>query len=129
MRKEAICTTAAPEAIGPYTQAIKFGSLIFVSGQLGIDPATREVVDGGLPAQTRQVLKNLQAVLGAAGASFEDVVKTTIFLTDMRQFATVNEIYAAHFPEPTPARATVEVANLPRGAEIEIELIAVLGER
>jgi 2-iminobutanoate/2-iminopropanoate deaminase len=121
----AIATQAAPAAVGPYSQAIKGGNLVFASGQLGLDPATGQLQQG-LEAQTRQVLANLSAVLGAAGASMADVVKTTIFLVDIRQFATVNAIYSTAFPTPPPARSTVQVAALPLGGLVEIEAIALV---
>ena len=126
MNREAIATQAAPAAVGPYSQAIKTDGLIFASGQLGLDPATGKLQEG-LEAQTRQVLANLTAVLGAAGASMADVVKTTIFLVDITQFATVNAIYSTAFPSPPPARSTVQVAALPLGGLVEIEAIALVG--
>lgn len=128
MIREAIATQAAPAALGPYSQAIKTtqpGGFIFASGQLGLDPATGKLRDG-LEAQTQQILANLTAVLEASGASLADVVKTTIFLTDMAQFATVNSIYATAFAGPPPARSTVQVAALPLGGLVEIEVIAAL---
>ena len=126
MNREAIATQAAPAAVGPYSQAIKTDGLVFASGQLGLDPATGKLQEG-LEAQTRQVLANLTAVLGAAGASMADVVKTTIFLVDITQFATVNAIYSTAFPSPPPARSTVQVAALPLGGLVEIEAIALVG--
>jgi 2-iminobutanoate/2-iminopropanoate deaminase len=121
-----ISTTAAPAAIGPYSQAVGAGSYLFLSGQIGLDPATAHVVDGGIDAQTRQVMANLSAVLGAAGLSFADVVKTTIFLIDMNDFSAVNAIYGESFEgAPPPARSTVAVAALPRGARVEIDAIAL----
>jgi 2-iminobutanoate/2-iminopropanoate deaminase len=125
MNREAVATQAAPAAVGPYSQAIKGGTLVFASGQLGIDPATGKLQEG-LEAQTRQVLANLSAVLSAAGASMADVVKTTIFLVDISQFATVNAIYGTAFPSPPPARSTVQVAALPLGGLVEIEAIALI---
>lgn len=125
MNHEAVATQAAPAAVGPYSQAIKGGTLVFASGQLGIDPATGKLQEG-LEAQTRQVLANLSAVLSAAGASMADVVKTTIFLVDISQFATVNAIYGTAFPSPPPARSTVQVAALPLGGLVEIEAIALI---
>ena len=125
MNREAITTQAAPAAVGPYSQAIKTGGLVFASGQLGLDPATGKLQEG-LEAQTHQVLANLSAVLSASGASMADVVKTTIFLVDMSQFATVNAIYGTAFPSPPPARSTVEVAALPLGGLVEIEAIALV---
>jgi 2-iminobutanoate/2-iminopropanoate deaminase len=125
VNREAIATQAAPAAVGPYSQAIKTESLIFASGQIGLDPATGKLQEG-LEAQTRQVLANLAAVLGASGASMADVVKTTIFLVDISQFAHVNAIYSTAFPAPPPARSTVQVAALPLGALVEIEAIALV---
>ncbi len=123
--KELIATTAAPAAIGPYSQAIRGGRLIFCSGQLGLDPATGELA-AGVEQQAEQALSNLRAVLGAAGATMDDVVKTTIFLADMADFAAVNAIYARHFGEPFPARSTVAVAGLPRGGRVEVEATALV---
>jgi 2-iminobutanoate/2-iminopropanoate deaminase len=125
VNREAIATQAAPAAVGPYSQAIKTESLIFASGQIGLDPATGKLQEG-LEAQTRQVLANLAADLGASGASMADVVKTTIFLVDISQFAHVNAIYSTAFPTPPPARSTVQVAALPLGALVEIEAIALV---
>ncbi len=123
--KEPIATAAAPAAIGPYSQAIRGGRLIFCSGQLGLDPATGELA-AGVEQQAEQALSNLRAVLGAAGATMDDVVKTTIFLADMADFAAVNAIYARHFGEPFPARTTVAVAGLPRGGRVEVEATALV---
>jgi len=120
---EIIHTTAAPAAIGPYNQAVRAGNFVFASGQLGLDPATGVLAEG-VEAQARQALANIQAVLEAAGATFADVVKTTIFLTDMGDFQTVNTVYAAAFAADPPARSTVQVAALPRGGAVEIEMIA-----
>ena len=117
-------TSAAPPASGAYSQAIRAGNLIFVAGQLGADPATGELADG-VAAQAERVLLNLTAVLDAAGASLDRVVKTTIFLSDMANFETVNEAYARHFPAPYPARSTVAVREMPRGGLVEIECIAI----
>ena len=124
--KIAIHTADAPAALGPYSQAIRSGDLLFTSGQVGFHPATGELVSGGVEPETRQVLSNLAAVLQAAGLSFGDIVKSTIFLADMDDFATVNAIYGKAFPEGTvpPARSTVQVARLPRDARIEIEVVA-----
>jgi 2-iminobutanoate/2-iminopropanoate deaminase len=127
VNREAIATQAAPAAVGPYSQAIKSGNFVFASGQLGLDPATGKLQEG-LEAQTQQVLANLEAVLSAAGASMVDVVKTTIFLVDISQFAQVNAIYGQAFPTPPPARSTVQVAALPLGGLIEIEAIARVKE-
>ncbi len=124
MLKKQIQTTAAPAAIGPYSQAVQLGDLIFYSGQIPLDPQTGGIVDGGIVAQTRQVMANMDAMLKASGRGFADVVKTTIYLTDLAEFAVVNEIYGEFFTEVPPARACVQVAALPKGAEIEIEWIA-----
>jgi 2-iminobutanoate/2-iminopropanoate deaminase len=119
-----IHTDGAPKAIGPYSQAIRSGDLVFCSGQIGLDPATGNLVSGGTAAEAEQVMKNLAAVLGAAGLGFEHVVRTTIYLVDLADFTSVNEIYGRHLREPFPARATVGVAALPRGARVEIDAIA-----
>ena len=126
MAYEVIHTDNAPAAIGPYSQAIKAGNLLFVSGQVPFVPATEEIVEGDVKAQTAQSLKNLQAILKEAGADFSNVVKTTVFIKDMNEFAQVNEVYAEYFGDNKPARACVEVARLPRDVKVEIELIAVL---
>jgi reactive intermediate/imine deaminase len=125
MTKNAIHTPAAPAAIGPYSQAIRAGDTIYLSGQIGLDPATGNLRDG-LEAQTRQVLENLRAVAVAGGGALDDVVKLTLLLADMADFAKVNEIMAAFFSKPYPARATYQVAALPRGARVEIEAVLVL---
>ena len=124
---EAISSKAAPAAIGPYSQAIKSGNMVFLSGQVALDPATGNFLDGDITSQTNRVLDNLAAVLEAAGCTFGDVVRTTIYLTDLGDFATVNATYAKRFQEgrPFPARATVQVAALPKGARVEIDAIAV----
>jgi len=122
-----IQTNAAPAAIGPYSQAIRAGGLVFTAGQIGLDPGTGELVDG-VVAQAERALRNLTAVLDAAGTSFERVVKTTIFLADMGDFAAVNEAYAAHVSSPYPARSTVAVRELPKGALVEIDAIALVGD-
>ena len=124
--RQAIATDGAPKAIGPYSQAIRAGSLLFLSGQIPLDPATGAMVEGDITAQTQQVFANLKAVLAEAGASFDHVVKTTVFLADMNDFATVNEIYGTYFSSPAPARATVQAARLPKDARVEIDLIASL---
>jgi len=127
MQRTVIATPAAPAAIGPYSQAIRAGNLVFTSGQIPLDPATGQMVTGDLTAETRRVLDNLAAVLAAAGVGFADVVKTTIFLTDMGDFAAVNALYAERFAGAPPARSTVQVARLPKDARVEIEMIAVGG--
>jgi 2-iminobutanoate/2-iminopropanoate deaminase len=119
-----IATSAAPAAVGPYSQAIDIGSLVFCSGQVGLDPASGELVEGGLAAQAERALRNLSAVLDAAGLTTGDVVKTTVFLVDMGDFAAMNGVYARFFPDPPPARSTVAVAGLPKGVKVEIEVIA-----
>lgn len=124
-KKKAVETANAPKAIGPYSQAIVADDFVFVSGQIGIDPKTGNLVEGGIRAETEQVLKNLGEVLRAAKSNFDNVVKATIFLADINDFALVNEIYAKHFKSPYPARATVQVARLPRDARIEIEVTAI----
>lgn len=125
-KKEVVKTDQAPKAIGPYSAGIKNGNFVYTSGQLGLDPATGNFVEGGIEAETRQALKNLQAVLEAAGASLEDVVKTTVFLRDMGEFAKMNGVYAEFFKENPPARSAVQVAALPKGGAVEIEAVAIL---
>lgn len=126
--KEIIQTEHAPHAIGPYSQAIKTNGLVFASGQIPTDPETGQFVQGGIEEQTEQVLRNLSAVLEAAGSSLSRVVKTTVFLADMQEFGAMNEIYGKFFNEDPPARATVEAARLPRDARVEIEAIALVGD-
>ncbi len=123
--KRAISTPLAPAAIGPYSQAIVAGDHVFVSGQIAIDPASRNLVEGGILPETSQVLNNLTAVLAAAGCGLADVIKTTVFLADMDDFATMNGVYEAYFSEPYPARACVQAAKLPKGVRVEIECIAL----
>lgn len=124
--KEIVATDRAPRAIGPYSQAVRSGNLLFVSGQIPIDPATGEFVAGGIIEQTEQVLKNVSAILEAAGAGLQQVIKTTVFLADMDDFTAMNEVYGGFFGENPPARATVQAARLPRDARVEIEAIAVI---
>lgn len=124
--RQAVSTPDAPAAIGPYSQAIKAGSLLFVSGQIPIDPATGNLVDGDIAAQTHRVFKNLRAILEAGGATLDRVVRTTVYLADMNDFAAMNAVYATYFASPAPARATVQAARLPRDARIEIDVIASL---
>ncbi|MBZ5669998.1 MAG: RidA family protein [Acidobacteriia bacterium] len=124
MSKQAISTAQAPAAIGPYSQAIRSGNLIFVSGQIPLDPATGQLVEGDAGVQTERVLRNLAAILEAAGASLAQVLKTTVYLKDLGDFGRMNEVYARFFGDRPPARATVEVARLPRDVSVEIELIA-----
>ncbi|MFL2708205.1 MAG: RidA family protein [Gammaproteobacteria bacterium] len=123
MSKEIISTKNAPQAIGPYSQAVKTGNLIFISGQIPLNPETGDLVSGSIEDEANQVLKNIKSICDAAGYGFEDIVKITIFLTDLGNFTTVNEVMAKHFVEPYPARATVEVSGLPLGVNVEIEAI------
>jgi reactive intermediate/imine deaminase len=123
MAKKIISTADAPAAIGTYSQAVEVGNTLWVSGQIPLDPATKELVPGGIDAQIHQVFKNLRAIVTAAGASFDDVVKATVFLTDLSHFALVNKIMAEYFRQPYPARAAVGVASLPRGAQVEVECV------
>ena len=127
MAHEALATDRAPQAIGPYSQAIRAGDLLFVSGQIPLDPATGTLVEGDIATQTRRVLDNLAAILAAAGASFEHVVKTTVFLLDMDDFAAMNAVYGRHFGDHKPARSTVEAARLPKDVLVEIEAVALRG--
>jgi len=127
MKAKRILTQDAPAPIGPYSQAVRAGKFLFCSGQVALDPVTGELVGDDAAAQVGQVMKNLAAVLAAAGAQFKDVVKTTIFLADMNDFAAVNRVYGESFPENPPARSTFAVAGLPKNARVEIELIAYLG--
>jgi 2-iminobutanoate/2-iminopropanoate deaminase len=124
--REVVATERAPGAIGPYSQAIRAGDFVFCSGQIPLDPKTQALIEGDVAAQTRQVMDNLQAVLEAAGASFAEVVKTTIYLKDMSDFAAVNQVYGERFEKNPPARATVEVARLPKDARVEIDAIAIV---
>jgi len=126
MSKQIISTAAAPAAIGPYSQAVRVGNTIWVSGQIPLDPVTQELVAGDIEAQVRRVFDNLQAIVTAAGASLDDVVKATVFLIDLAHFALVNKIMAEYFRAPYPARAAVGVAALPRGAQVEVECIVAL---
>jgi reactive intermediate/imine deaminase len=126
MSKQIISTPDAPAAIGVYSQAVRVGNTIWVSGQIPLDPKTQELVKGDVEAQVRQVFENLKAIVAAAGASFDDVVKATVFLVDLSHFALVNKVMAEYFREPYPARAAVGVAALPRGAQVEVECIAAL---
>jgi len=123
--RQAVSTPSAPAAIGPYSQAIRAGNLLFLSGQIPIDPATGTLVEGGIQPQTHQVFRNIGAILEAAGASFDHVVSASVFLADMNDFAKMNEIYATYFSSPAPARATVQVARLPKDCLVEIQVTAV----
>jgi 2-iminobutanoate/2-iminopropanoate deaminase len=127
MSRQIIQTNRAPQAIGPYSQAVRAGNLVFASGQIPLDPATKEFVAGGIAEQTEQVLKNLKAVFAAAGVAMDQIVKTTVFLADMNDFTAMNEVYGKYFAENPPARATVQAARLPKDAKVEIEAIAVTG--
>ena len=127
MKPEVVATRKAPAAVGPYSQAIRVGDFVFTAGQLAIDPATAELVEGGIEEQTRQVLRNIAAVLEEAGSSIDKVVKTTVFLKDVGDFKAMNEVYGEFFANEPPARSTVEVANLALGALVEIDAIAVVG--
>ncbi len=123
--KKIISTTEAPGAVGPYSQAVRIGNFVFCSGQIPLDPKTAQIVEGDISAQTRRVMENISAVLRAEGLAFENIVKTTIFLTNLADFQTVNELYGSYFKSDPPARSTVQVAALPKDAQIEIEVLAV----
>jgi 2-iminobutanoate/2-iminopropanoate deaminase len=122
--RQPVSTDQAPKAIGPYSQAIRAGQFLFLSGQVGFDPATGQLVPGGISEQTHRVLQNIAAILSAAGLSLDHVVKTTVFLAEMNDFAAMNDVYASYFKSPAPARSTVQAARLPRDARVEIEVIA-----
>jgi len=126
MSREIVQTDKAPKAIGPYSQAIKVGNFVYTAGQIPIDPKTGDFVEGGIAAQTRQVLENLKAVLAAAGSSLDQVVKATVYLKNIADFAAMNEVYGKYLGTATPARSTVAVAELPRGALVEIDLVALV---
>jgi 2-iminobutanoate/2-iminopropanoate deaminase len=125
MMREVIATDGAPKAIGPYSQAIRAGGLLFTSGQVAIDPATQQVIAGDIAAQTDRVMKNLAAILETAGSSLEKVVRCTVFLKNMNDFGAMNEVYARYFKQAPPARSTVEVARLPKDVQVEIDVIAM----
>ena len=125
MKKEIISTDQAPGAIGPYSQAVKIGEMVFVSGQIPLDPLSGNLIEGDIKAQTRQVLKNVSAVLSAAGTSLDKVVKTTVFITNMNDFSLMNEVYAEFFTSMPPARACVEVSRLPKDVLVEVEAVAI----
>jgi len=127
MKREIVRTEKAPAAIGPYSQAVKSGGFLFCSGQIPLDPATGKLVGGGIGEQTERVLRNLEAVLAAGGASLDTVVKTTVYLVDLGEFPAMNAVYARFFPGDPPARATVEVSKLPAGSRVEIEAVAAAG--
>ncbi|MFQ5532389.1 MAG: RidA family protein [Candidatus Methylomirabilales bacterium] len=126
MKLEVVTTEKAPKAVGPYVQGVKANRFLFTAGQIGLDPVTGRLVEGGIEAQTRRVLENLKSVVEAAGASFKQVVKTTVYLTDLNHFQAMNQVYATYFDEQSPARSTVGVAQLPLGALVEIDLVALL---
>jgi 2-iminobutanoate/2-iminopropanoate deaminase len=124
--RQAFSTTGAPQAIGPYSQAVRAAGFLFVSGQVALDPATGQIVSGDIGAQTRRTMENIGAILHAAGSSFEQVVRTTVYLADIAEFAGMNEVYGEYFTAPAPARSTVEAARLPRDARVEIDVIALV---
>ena len=123
---EIVATDRGPKAIGPYSQAVRANGFVFLSGQIALDPKTQQIIEGGIALQTERVLENLKGIIEAAGASFQRVVKTTVFLADINDFAAMNEVYARYFTAHPPARSTVEVARLPRDVRVEIDLIALL---
>jgi 2-iminobutanoate/2-iminopropanoate deaminase len=129
VKKKIISTEHAPAAVGPYSQAVRVGKVLYTAGQIPMDPSTGRLVEGDIAAQTEQVVSNLRAVLEAAGTSFKNVVKTTVFLKDMADFGSMNTVYGHYFGKNSPARSTVEVAALPLGAQIEIEAIAIVKKR
>jgi 2-iminobutanoate/2-iminopropanoate deaminase len=124
--KRTVATKIAPQAIGPYSQAVVYNGVAYLSGQIGLDPASGQLVPGGIVEQTQRVLENLKAVLEACGSSFEQVLKTTVYLKDMGEFTAMNQVYGRYFPHDSPARATVEVARLPRDVRVEIDCIAAV---
>ena len=125
--REAVSSSAAPAAIGPYSQAIRAGNLLFVSGQIPLDPATGTIVEGGIAVQTHRVFRNLAGILEAAGTSLDHVVRATVYLADMNDFAGMNEVYGGYFSSPAPARSTIQAARLPKDARVEIDVIAEIG--
>jgi len=126
--KKIISTSDAPAAIGPYSQGVRVGSTIYYSGQIPLHPKTGQIVDGGIDAQTRRVMENVDGLLKSQGLSFDNIVKTTVFLADINDFQTVNEIYGSYFKQPPPARSTIQAGALPKGARLEIEVIAMAGD-
>ena len=124
--RQAVATDKAPKAIGPYSQGVRAGNLLFVSGQVPIDPATGNIIDGDIAAQTDRVMRNLSAILEAAGATMDNVVRCTVYLADMNDFAAMNEVYGSYFSQPAPARATIQAVRLPKDARVEIDVIASL---
>ena len=129
MKKKIVHTDKAPAAVGPYSQAVKIGDMVYTAGQIALDPATGQIVEGDIQAQTERVLQNLQAVLKASGSSLKNVVKTTVFLQDMADFKAMNEVYGRFFDTKPPARSTVQVAGLPLGAQVEIEVVALVKKK
>ena len=125
--RQAVATDKAPKAIGPYSQGIKAGNLLFVSGQVPIDPATGNIIEGDIKTQTDRVMRNLTAILEAGGASMDHVVRCTVYLADMNDFAAMNEVYGSYFSQPAPARATIQAVRLPKDARVEIDVVAVTG--
>ena len=125
-RRQAVATDNAPKAIGPYSQAVRAGNLLFVSGQVPIDPATGALIEGDIAAQTDRVMRNLSAILEAAGATMDHVVRCTVYLADMNDFAAMNDVYGSYFSQPAPARATIQAVRLPKDARVEIDVIASL---
>ena len=125
--KELVTAAGAPKAIGPYSPAVKVGNLLFLSGSIPLDPVSGQLVEGGIKEQTTRVLENIKGLLAAAGTDFEHVVRTTVFMVDLGEFAAMNEVYASYFSAPYPARSTVQVVKLPRDVRVEIDVIAVLG--
>ena len=125
--REAVSSSAAPAAIGPYSQAIRAGKLLFVSGQIPLDPATGTMVEGGIAVQTHRVFRNLAGILEAAGTSLDHVVRATVYLADMNDFAGMNDVYGGYFSSPAPARSTIQAARLPKDARVEIDVIAEIG--
>lgn len=126
MKKDVISTTKAPAAIGPYSQAIKTGNFLFASGQIPINPSSNKIIEGSIEEQTKQVMENIKGILESVGASMEDIVKTTLFITDIEEFSRINEIYSNYFKTFPPARSCVEVSALPKNAKIEIEFVATI---
>lgn len=124
--RQAVATPNAPQAIGPYSQAVRAGNLLFVSGQVPIDPATGQIIDGDIKAQTDRVMRNLAAILDAGGASMDQVVRCTVYLADMNDFTAMNDVYGSYFSQPAPARATIQAVRLPKDARVEIDVIASL---
>jgi 2-iminobutanoate/2-iminopropanoate deaminase len=127
MHRELIHTNQAPAAVGPYSQAVRVGNLLFTAGQIGLDPVTGQMMEADVATQTERVLQNLAAILNAGGSSLEQVIKCTVFLMDMADFAAMNEVYGRFFPQNPPARSTVQVSGLPLGARVEVEAIALVG--